>query len=81
VYNLEFGEKAMKPTASCAPSLKARYSDSVEDRDTVSCFLLCQLMGPPASVKTYAPMERRVSGQEPQSALVKPETLIDAPAL
>ena len=68
-------------TASWVPSLRARYSDSVEKRETVVCRLDCQVIGPPARVKVYAPIDCLVSGQELQSASVYPVIVIGESAL
>lgn len=50
---------------------RARYSASADERDTVACFLDFQLTREAPRNTQKLVMERRVSGQEPQSESTK----------
>ena len=60
--------KALSHTASWVASDSAMYSASVDERATVRCFLLSQLMQPPLSTNTYPLVLRRDSISPGQSA-------------
>src|ERR1700679_3247694 len=52
-------------TICCAHRDIATYSASTVDRATVVCRLLLQVTGPPAMIKTYPEVDRRVSRHPP----------------
>src|ERR1700678_3620348 len=52
-------------TICCAHRDIATYSSSTVDRATVVCRLLLQVTSPPAIIKTYPEVDRRVSQHPP----------------
>src|ERR1700730_2877997 len=66
--NLRFSSIWAVQIACCKDSVRAMYSDSVEESATVRCFRVAHAIDPSPIWKTKPVVDRRVSGSDAQSA-------------